>query len=1406
MAAGGPKTADSARHRDGTWKNHKSEGPLDPRRRVAEQPRTCWLACLAQTIAILGTSSIRGAFVESGKKRLLVNPRWLRYRPVVLSLSYLLFGVAALYAQDDFWIGETGSWFSVSNWTTGVGVPTNAVNAFVNNGGTAQIAENAAAAKSLTIGGGSTVELSSGGQLATGAVVVNGTFDISQGGNQTIGDLSGSGTVDLGARQLTAGTANSTTFTGTINDGGLAGGTGGSLVKQGAGTLTLTGTNIYTGGTTINAGTLQLGNGGTSGSIVGKVVNNGSLIFDRSDALTFGGVISGTGSVTQVGTGTLKLTGANTYSGGTNLKGGALAVNSDANLGSGSLHFDGGTLEVLAGGGLFSGKGISLGAGGGTFLVDAGTRSALFGAITGPGALTKAGAGTLTLTGTNTYTGGNIISAGTLALAGELAPGGAVVVGNGGTFDISLGGIQTIGDLNGSGTVNLGENQLTVGTANNTTFSGTIEDGGDGGSLVKQGAGTLTLTGANTYTGGTTINAGTLAVSRDANLGEKGSLSPLSFNGGTLEALAAGGGLTSSKAVTVAAGGGTFLADAGTASVLSGTISGPGAWTKAGAGTLKLTGANTYSGGTNLNGGVLAVNSDANLGTGPLSFNGGTLESLAAGGGLTSTKAVTLAAGGGTFLADVGTDSTLSGTITGQGALTKAGPGGLTLTGAKTYTGGTIISAGTLALNGGELAPTGAVVDNGTFDISQSGNQTIGDLSGSGTVKLGARQLTAGTADSTAFSGTIQDGGLGGGTGGSLVKQGTGTLTLTGANTYTGGTTINAGTLQLGNGGTSGSIVGNVVNNGILIFDRSDTLTFAGVISGTGSVTQGGTGTLILTGDNTYTGATTVAAGRLLVDGSIVSPLTTVHAGGLLGGHGALGGSLVNTGIVSPGGSIGTLTVAGNYTQTAGGTFRIEVAGVAPGAYDLLVVNGHASLAGTLQLIPVGGFQLHVGDRISFLTAAGGVSGTFGTVENGFNTGTIVNAQVIYLPTAVLLAGTQGSFVPAACNPNSAAVARSLDAAVGDPRAAGLIAFLDNEPFDRLCRDFELIAPEELTAVDYLGIAWANVQTTNLERRLEDVQCGSTGFSASGFSFTLSGGASGVSAGLAGVSGPEGKEGPPGPAPVPENRWGIFVTGVGEFTSVGNTADAAGFDVRTGGVTLGADYRLGSNLAVGLLGGYANAGVDLANGGSLEVNGGKLGLYGTTFSCGSYLDAAVIGGRSAYDSRRATLLGLARGSTDGSDLSALVAGGYDWKLGGLSVGPTASFQYTWVGVDGFTEQGSLAPLKIDDQHAESKRTALGAKASYDWKVGGLVVTPELRASWQHEFGQTQYAVASSFASGAGTGFSVTGPSIGHDSLLIGAGVLARWNDRFAIFAYYDGEFGRANYDSNSVSAGVRVFF
>ena len=114
----------------------------------------------------------------------------------------------------------------------------------------------------------------------------------------------------FGSKTLTVGGNNlSTMVSGVIQDGGFRGGTGGSLTKVGTGTLTLAGTNTYTGGTTISAGTVQLGNGGTTGSITGSVVNNGILSFDRSNAVTFFGVISGLGSVTQIGTGATTLTG-----------------------------------------------------------------------------------------------------------------------------------------------------------------------------------------------------------------------------------------------------------------------------------------------------------------------------------------------------------------------------------------------------------------------------------------------------------------------------------------------------------------------------------------------------------------------------------------------------------------------------------------------------------------------------------------------------------------------------------------------------------------------------------------------------------------------------------------------------------------------------------------------------------------------------------------------------------------------------------------------------------------------------------------------------------------------------------------------------------------------------------------
>ena len=551
--------------------------------------------------------------------------------------------------------------------------------------------------------------------------------------------------------------------------------------------------------------------------------------------------------------------------------------------------------------------------------------------------------------------------------------------------------------------------------------------------------------------------------------------------------------------------------------------------------------------------------------------------------------------------------------------------------------------------------------------------------------------------------------------------------------------------------------------------------------------------------------STDVIAGTLNVaqNATLMSPLLTIESGGALTGSGIVSGNVINSGLVSPGNSPGTITILGNYTQNPNGILRIEVAGLAPGDFDLLAVRGHASLAGALQLISLNGFKLQVGDKLTFLTA-NSVSGSFSTILNPFPSNTIIQAQVILLPNAVELVGTQGSFAQFANTPNSVAVALALDSAVGDQRASALINFLDNEPLNKLNSDFTLIAPEALTSVYAIGVSLANVQAANLDRRLADVRAGTRGFNATGF--TLNGGTPSFSDGLSGPTGSEGKSGPSVIAPIPENRWGVFATGVGEFTDVGSADGARGFNLRTGGVTLGVDYRIGSNFAIGLTGGYAHTGVDLSDNGNLDVNGGTFGLYATAFGSGFYLDTAATGGLSQYDSHRTALLGTANGSTDGGNFNMLVAGGYDWTNGAFSIGPTASFQYTYVGFNGFTESGSLAPLKFNDQNADSIRTALGIKASYDWKIGGVIIRPELRASWQHEYGDSAYSIVANLANGAGTSFTVHGPKIGRDSLLLGAGFAVLWNDRVSTYVYYDGELARTNYDSQNVSAGVRITF
>jgi outer membrane autotransporter protein len=264
--------------------------------------------------------------------------------------------------------------------------------------------------------------------------------------------------------------------------------------------------------------------------------------------------------------------------------------------------------------------------------------------------------------------------------------------------------------------------------------------------------------------------------------------------------------------------------------------------------------------------------------------------------------------------------------------------------------------------------------------------------------------------------------------------------------------------------------------------------------------------------------------------------------------------------------------------------------------------------------------------------------------------------------------------------------------------------------------------------------------------------------------------------------------------------------GSGNFTSVGSTVNAAGYNLDTGGVTVGLEYKFAANFVVGIDGGYANTSARLVNGGKVDVDGGQFGIFASYFDMDFYIDAAVHVGTAGYKTRRTALGGVATANPGGSSTSVLVAGGYDWKFGGLTVGPTASFQYTNTSLDSFTETGSLAPLTVQSHDGESSRTALGVRALYDANVWGILLRPELRAAWQHEYSDTSSALTANFASLGGSAFTVSGPQIGRDSLLIGAGVTMVWSSVLSTFIAYDGEVGRSNYDSHSVSGGVRFKF
>jgi autotransporter-associated beta strand protein len=689
------------------------------------------------------------------------------------------------------------------------------------------------------------------GTLQAGAADVFGTgrMDVRSGATldlntfgQTLGSLTGAGNVTLGSASLAAGTDNtSTTFSGVIS------GTG-SFVKLGTGTLRLAGANTYAGGTTVSQGTLV----GTTTSLQGNINNSGIVEFNQASAGTYGDVVSGTGSLVKSGVGTLTLLGANTYTGGTTISGGLLVGNTTS--------LQGNILNNAA------------------IRFDQAATGTYGGVISGSGTFSKIGAGTLTLASSNTFTGAASIDAGTLraGTTNVFSPTTAVSVASGATFDLN-GFDQSIGTLSGGGNFALGSGTLTTGGDNGSaTLSGVISGTG---SLVKVGTGALTLSGANNYSGGTFVSQGTL-------IGTTASLQGNIQNSGVVEF------------------------NQGTTGTYAGSMGGTGSLTKSGTGTLTLTGTNTYTGGTTITGGTL-VGTTSSL-QGPITTNGLLVFNQAASG-------------------------TFSGLIAGSGSLQKLGAGTLTLATRNTFTGGTTISGGVLRAGAANVFSSGGAISIGagtTLDL-HGFSHTFNALSGAGNVALGSATLTTGGSGSTTLSGVIS------GTG-SLVKSGSGTLTLSGANTYSGGTTVSGGLLV----GNTTSLHGSILNNARVVFSQGFSGTYAGAMSGTGILEKAGSGTLTLTGSNTYTGGTVISGG------SVVATPTSLGGTIAIGGGLTFGGSTDGTFVGTVGGT-GALNKTGSHTLTLNGTHPFS--GLTTVLQGTLALNG--TLGGSVTVAPGATFR-----------------------------------------------------------------------------------------------------------------------------------------------------------------------------------------------------------------------------------------------------------------------------------------------------------------------------------------------------------------------------------------------------------------------------------------------------------------
>ncbi|MDX8455575.1 autotransporter domain-containing protein [Mesorhizobium sp. VK9D] len=1238
-----------------------------------------------------------------------------------------------------------------------------------------------------------TLNIGDMGALGTGEVTLTGGGAL----NSTVsGVLTNAVTFATGSSAtVSASTGRTLTLDGLVQMGGLGGGatvhfgsatnTGTVVLDPSAGVISGASSIAIDGGTlrfaeigsffTRNAAGTSIASGATLDingdaavnrlSGAGTVTNDSgaaaTLTANYNSASTFSGVIrDGTGSIalTKTGSGALTLSGANTYTGATTIGfGGTLQIGDGGTSGS----ISGSSRVGISGGATLSlnrrddvtfANVVVTGAAGGQFNLDGSGMTSLTGSNSvGNQFLGTANvnAGTLRVDGRFGDTVGNaatviVNSGGTLSGTGTIA--GTVTVNSGGTLAAG----------HSPGTLTMGSLTLTAGSISNFELNAPGVVGGASNDLVKV-TGNLRLDGTLNVQGAPVAGYYRLFNYGGALAGSFGTVNAAGFSNADVQttipnqvnlALLNAGqymqfwdGADATGNGTIDGGGGTWstagtnwTGQPGQAEINGSWIGSVGVFAGAAGGAVAVAGVQSFdtlqfsTNGYGLNGGTLAFN--------PATGSAATIQ---------VDNAVSVVIG-----------STLSDGATGN-RLTKTGGGTLTLTGANTYTGGTTLSGGVLSVSSDSSlgAAAGALTfDGGTLQVTGTGFTSTTRTIDWGTNGGGFDIVDASNAFT--LKQTL-------GAGGSLTKRGAGTLILTADNAYTGGTTISGGTLQLGDGGTSGSIVGNVVNNGTLAFNRGDTVTFGGGISGSGAVRQIGVGKTELAGDSSgFSGTTSVENGILAVNGKLGGTLD-VRAGGRLQGIGTVGGTTVS-GTIAPGNSIGTLNVAGNAAFNAGSIYEVEVD--AAGQADRIDATGTATINGGTVTVLAGAGNYKPQTDYTILSAGGGVSGTFAGVTSNlaFLDPTLgYDAGNVYLR----LRRNDITFHGIGLTLNQIAT------------GAGTESLGWNNPvYDAVAN---LSADQARTAFDQLsGEIHASAKTALIE---------DSRFLRNAVNDRLRAAFEGVGAASAPVTGYA--DGEPVLVPATTDRFAVWSQGFGSWGHSDGDGNAARLNRSTGGVFIGADAPVFETWRFGAVAGYSRTTFNVRDRRSSGTSDNyHVGLYGgTQWGSLAFRTAAAYTWHDISTDRTVVFPGFSdslKGDYNAGTAQVFGELGYGIRAGNFAFEPFANLAYVSLHADGFTERGGAAALTSAAANTEATFATLGLRASNSLTLGGIDATAKGTLGWRHAFGDVTPLSTMAFAGGAA--FPIAGVPIARDAAVIEAGLDFALTPATMLGVSYNGQF------------------